>query len=516
MMKKNNNFVVLGGGSAGWLAALAAKKVFPESLVTLVESEEIGILGAGEGTTPPFVNFLNWLNIPIENVIYETNATIKNGIKFSNWKGDGDYYYHNFHPSDPTLSTHYSNSLGQENFGQYNVFHSLDALENISSKENSFVSFLNEKNKTPFSENGKGVMSYSEFALHFDANKMAKFLKSVAISRGVQRIEGVVSEIQEGEDGNISSLILKTGEEVPLDFVFDASGFSRLIIGKHYKAEWHSYDNLPANSAIPFFLPADKKIPPYTESIAMRYGWIWKIPLQDRYGCGYVYNSNLISEQDAVSEIEEFLGFEPEYPRKNKGGFSFSAGYYKTPWIKNCIAVGLSSGFIEPLEATSLWITVDNLRNAFSNPYALLSQNNEVIKDYNNIFCDFNSNVSDFIYFHYMGSRSDTDFWKNFKNNDSYPDRIKNMITYWSGSVPNYRHHLGFSGFLYPSWYDVAEGLELINRELIKKSASFNNFDKKYSSVYQKIRNRLRETSETCLSHNETISKLKQISEKHV
>ena len=137
------NIVVLGGGTAGWLTALTAKKAMPQANVTLVESEEIGILGAGEGTVPPFVELLDWLEIPVAKIVANTNATIKNGIKFTNWNNDNDYYYHNFSPYDITVSNHHSDVISHENFSRYNIFHSFEILNDESSKTSSFISSLN-------------------------------------------------------------------------------------------------------------------------------------------------------------------------------------------------------------------------------------------------------------------------------------------------------------------------------------------------------------------------------------
>jgi hypothetical protein len=192
------------------------------------------------------------------------------------------------------------------------------------------------------------------------------------------------------------SLILENNEEQLVDFVFDCSGFHRLLIGKHFNSEWASYkEYLPVDMAVPFFIPIDEEIPPYTEAIAMKYGWMWKIPLQNRYGCGYVFDSSLISEEDAAKEIEEYLGFVPEYPRKNKGAFKFNAGGYKTPWVKNCIAIGLASNFIEPLEATSIFSSIDSLRRAVFNTLSLEECNDDIIDRYNKEIESINSALAD-------------------------------------------------------------------------------------------------------------------------
>jgi tryptophan halogenase len=229
---------------------------------------------------------------------------------------------------------------------------------------------------------------------------------------------------------------MENNYNISCDFVFDCSGFHRLIIGKTFNAKWNSYkDFLPSDSAIPFFIDMIDSIPPYTEAIAMKHGWMWKIPLQNRFGCGYVFDSSLISEEEAVKEIEEFLGYVPFYPRKEKGGFKFDAGAYEETWINNCLAVGLSANFIEPLEATSLWVTSYSLSLFFSNPNSITNTSNEVREQFNKTVLDQNSEIANFVYFHYMSLRKDTDFWKKFSYENA-PKSLKEKISLWKYKLP--------------------------------------------------------------------------------
>ena len=251
-------------------------------------------------------------------------------------------------------------------------------------------------------------------------------------------------------------LTLDTQKVIPLDFVFDCTGFYRLLIGKHYNSKWKTYtDVLPVKAAVPFFLEPnfDEELPTYTDSIAMKYGWMWQIPLQHRTGCGYVYDSDLISEEEAIQEIEEYLGFEPLYPRKNKGGFKFEAGCYETPWVKNCIALGLSAGFIEPLEATSIMVTIGCLQDIFSNVQNIQDKNSPFREVYNTLVEKKNDEIRDFLYFHYMTGRTDTDFWKKFTFENA-PKSLQHKITMVLGSVP--RRIESWEIFGFDSWFDVA------------------------------------------------------------
>jgi len=363
-------YVVLGGGTAGWLTALYVKENFPYSDVTVIASSEIGILGAGEGTTPPFINFLKEINISFDDIVTHAKGTIKKGIKFTNWSGNKKQYFHNF-------------------------------------------------------ESG---LTQGNTALHFDANLLAKYLQSKGLERGIKLIDKEVTSIQ-GKD-NITGLILKDNSIVPLDFVFDCSGFKRLIIGKHYNTPWKSYQSiLPVNRAMPFFLENNNKnLPEYTEAIAMKHGWMWKIPVQGRYGCGYVFDKSHATDEEIKNEIEEYLNVEIISPRM----FSFDAGCYETTWINNCVAIGLSSGFAEPLEATSIWIQTESIQYLLKSITGIISNNINAKKGYNLAIQNMNSEIANFLHFHYLTERDDTNFWNSFNQNERIviPPPNDNILTF--------------------------------------------------------------------------------------
>lgn len=477
----SKKIVVLGGGTAGWLTALMAKRIMPDNDVTLVESEEIGILGAGEGTTIQVVRILDFLGIPVSDVIKEASATIKNGIKFTNWTPDKDYFYHGFAPLN-------HENVGEvvSTFGSHNVSYMLNTLQDTEKKEFDFCAVYSDKNKVPFyptnSENlsfFKDITDYvniATFALHFDARRFASMLQKYATSRGITRIEGKVADITSKSNGDIESLVLDSKVSVEGDFFFDCSGFNRLIIGKHYNGLWKSYsDRLTVNKAIPFFIKYEdgEEPAPYTESIAMKYGWMWKIPVEFRYGCGYVYDSSYISEEEAIKEVEEMLGRKIEVPKT----FSFEAGYYENPWINNCVAVGLSAGFIEPLEATSILVSILSLQNVLDNSGAMFERHEEYIKNYNKKMSSYNDNISDFIYFHYMGGRTDTLFWKKFQDVSLAPDYVKKVLSEWETCIPT-QSQFTDNLFPYMSWYQVANGINVSNKQLISSVAVASGYEK--------------------------------------
>lgn len=382
-------YVIVGGGTAGWLTALYINKHFPNDQVTVIASSEIGILGAGEGTTPPFIDFLKEVDISEKDLYNNCKATIKTGIKFTNWNGNDDEYFHNF------------------------------------------TTGLN--------------------ALHFDASLLAKYFQSVALSRGVKLIDSEVIEPEFKENKDISALILKSGERIELDFLFDCTGFKRMFIGGYYKSNWIEYP-MPCKRAIPFFLPNDvQNLPPYTESVAMKYGWIWKIPVQGRYGCGYVFDSSMTSDEDAKEEIRQYLGHDFVSPKT----FNFSAGAYDECWINNCMAVGLSAGFIEPLEATSIWVQIMALRI-----FVQVFDKQEAKKKLNSDIKEINEDVLSFLYYHYMSKRTDSDFWKNFTTNNKMPIKLTNLLK--SNDMILALEKYNFNMFNRDSWKAIKNGINYV------------------------------------------------------
>jgi len=343
--------VVLGGGTAGWLTSLFIKKFKKDSEVILIESEKIGILGAGEGSTPNFPLILKSLNINETEFLTETKSTIKQGIDFINWRGDGNSYLHYF----------------EGNYGY-----------------------------------------------HFDARLVADYFKKIALERDIIHIIGDVDSFQKHND-NILSLTIEGGDTIAIDFIFDCSGFARLILGKELNGKWvDTTDYLTVNSAIPFFLPMKDKLniksKTTTKAIAMDYGWMWQIPLQHRWGCGYVFDDRYLNSAEAKKEIEEFLGHNIDVPRTIK----FKSGYYKEVWKGNCIAIGLSSSFFEPLEATSLMSVIIQLFS-IKNDNSFLNINHR--NKYNKLIEDTNKQILAFVRHHYICDKKNTNFWKDIKNN---------------------------------------------------------------------------------------------------
>lgn len=370
-MKYDKNFpvrVVIGGGTAGWLTALTLLKIpNHNSNVVLVESDKVPSVGAGEGTTPNIVQILRYLQIPKDVFFEKTRATKKVGIDFSNWNGDGKSYDHLF-------------------------------------------------------AHNTGLTSL-EYAYHFDSLAIITYLKEVAISRGVIH---VIDHYQSCDrDGDIiTNINLRDYGKLPVERVYDCSGFARLIIGKEYNTKWiNTEEYLPVNSAIPFTLPMEDDVKgkdTLTRAVAMKYGWLWMIPLQSRWGCGYVHDGSLVSEEDARKEIEEYVG-KPIFGSLSAKRISFKSGYYEKPYIGNVVAIGLSSGFFEPLEATSLATTIKQLFRITNSGF------NYNIDEDNAFFNSVQRQILWFLTLHYVSNREDTEFWKHHKVKE-IPEGLLNVL----------------------------------------------------------------------------------------
>ena len=458
------NIVVVGGGTAGWLTALYAKKQLPNDNITVIESAEIGILGAGEGSTPMLVQFLEDLGISISDLVKDCDATIKNGIKFTNWNNDNNFYYHGFYNDSKIGNAFYSHlnpsAAKVASIAINNGLKEVDFPENVSEKNKVPIVFRAKKHKNKLLD----FENLSGISVHFNATKLANKLKEVALSRGIKIVEGKIKTVGLSDKNYVESLVLENNESVQCDFVFDCSGFHRLIIGKTFNSKWKSYKEfLPVDAAIPFFTNMTDEIPPYTEAIAMKYGWMWKIPLQNRFGCGYVYDSSLISEQEAVAEIESMLGYAPTYPRKDKGGFKFDAGCYEETWVNNCVAIGLAGNFIEPLEATSIFVSMVQIGTFFNNADHIIGSSDDLREKFNKNILNLNTIISNFIYFHYMTLRKDTEFWQKFSYENA-PEKIKEKINTWKDRLPNDLDNQDVWQSV--SWLAVGSGLNLINKSI--------------------------------------------------
>lgn len=504
------NIVIIGGGTAGWLTALAAQKRYPEHKVNVIESTKIGILGAGEGSTPNLIPFLSSLGISVLDLIQKTNSTMKLAIKFDNFNSEKKSYYHGFAINRFNLKTK-DIILKNKTSNNTPILDLVCMAEGLPQDQYKTSSMALNLNKLPFvskNESPKNISDfdiYNLYSLHFDARAMAKYLSELAISRGVIHIDGIIKDFAQDINGNVVEIKIEDGLDIKSDFVFDCSGFARIINKNIFNTKWKSFsENLPAKKAVPFFLDIDKEnIPAYTESIAMEYGWMWKIPLQHRYGCGYVFDSDYITEDEAKIEIEKKLGHEIQSPKT----FNFDPGHYETIWNKNTVAIGLSSGFVEPLEATSIMQSVKILEIVFRADYNIFKNDKEHIKIVNEQYTADCEEIRDFLYMHYMTDKTNNDFWKQFTTNNKMPEGLKEKIEELNRFEYKVNQDLSFDPI---SYYIIMNGNNTIDKESLKTIKSLYSSEKKSIELINKKKTVL---SNYFIDHSDFIRKMGGFSE---
>ena len=406
--------VIAGGGTAGWLAAAALSHQLGKVLdITLIESDEIGTIGVGEATIPPIRIFHKLLQIDEQEFMRATAATFKLGISFENWGQKGDHYIHSFgRNGKPTWMCEFHNfwlrslELGvQSELGDY-------CFELQAAKAGKF-----------------GILQQVDvnFAYHFDAGQYAKFLRKFAEGFGIKRVEGKIKGVrQNATTGFIESLELNSGAVIEGDLFIDCTGFRGLIIEQTLKTGYEDWSHwLPCDSAAAVQTELTGAAPPYTRSIAHDSGWRWCIPLQHRVGNGLVFSSQFLADDAAKEELVNAIDGKPlTMPRVLK----FQTGRRRQVWNKNCVALGLSSGFIEPLESTSIhlmMVGVTRLLHLF--PFGGIHQ--AAIDQYNEAARIEMEKTRDFVVLHYHATqRGDTAFWRHCRDMpipDSLAQRIE-------------------------------------------------------------------------------------------
>jgi tryptophan halogenase len=466
------NFVVVGGGTAGFLTALYTRKMFPNDEVTVIHSKDIGVLGAGEGSSPNLVELFDYLEIPIDYLIKKTKATIRNGTKFSNWSNEGDTFYTDFAKTIDQINPYHMNST--INFREFMGPSIYDIVTICNDSDtNSLKKLIDEKNKVYFMHNSKIDLNlvpfyefqrFSKFGINFDAKLMASVLEQISNDRNINVIDGKVKDFMLNDLNDVTKVIMENEETIDVDFIFDCSGFARLLIGKLYKTDWISYsDRLPVDRAIAFFLEIDKNnIPTYTNATALEYGWMWQVPLQHRYGCGYAYDSSYLSEEDAKKEVEEKIGQEINIVKS----FNFNPGVYKEIWKNNCLSIGLASGFLEPIDATSLSQVVTLLENFFLLKHKIFDNNDVSKKEINDYYVNQSSSMSDYVQMHYLTNKTNSEFWLNFEENHPILDSLKDKINKMDNTV--LRNDAIRETFSEHDYYTVWHGMHRLNIDNIK------------------------------------------------
>lgn len=398
-----NSVLIVGGGTAGLTAALILKNRFPKLVVDVVKSDEIGIIGVGEGSTEHWKEFSDFCGFTLHELIKETKATFKFGIMFEDWTKDP--YFHNV-----------TGEVNDVRYGQYLGGYAYTIINNL--KPQQYTNSYCFKNKI--------ILNNYPNQFHFNTFELNKFLLNKCLKIGINIFIDNIKEINLNSSGSIEN-INSNSKNYKYDFYIDSTGFKKILISK-LGAKWISYkDYLPMNEAIAFPTEDTEEYTPYTLSKAMNSGWMWRIPTIGRWGNGYVFNNSYINAEQAKKECEEYLGFEINIAKNIK----FEAGTVDTPWIKNCVAIGLSSSFIEPLEATSIGTSI---QQSFLLMHLLINYKESDIKLYNNTFKNIVENIRDFVVMHYMVNKNNSKFWKELKLN--LPESLLSNLEKWKFRLP--------------------------------------------------------------------------------
>lgn len=443
--------VIVGGGTAGWMAAAALSKALGTRTysVTLVESEEIGTVGVGEATVPSIQLFNQNLGIDENQFMKETNATFKLGIRFVNWSSPGSDYFHPFGAYGIDMNgvnfTHYwlryVQSGGSADFGLFNP-------QTLAARQGRFGRTQEINPKLP----------PVNYAFHFDAALYARFLRKFSEGQGVVRREGrIVGVAQHPDSGDIASVTLADGTTVAGDLFIDCSGFRGLLIEETLKSGYTDWSQwLPCNRAAA--VPCDKTeaVLPYTRSTAQEAGWQWRIPLQHRTGNGYVFCDAYLSEDEAARRLLERLdGKAQTDPRIIR----FTTGHGKQMWNRNVVALGLASGFLEPLESTSIHLVQTGIFRLLKY-FPKNGIDNAVREAFNLEMLGEYDNVKDFLIAHYkVTTREDTPFWAYVKHM-AIPDSLMlRMAVFESQNASMVRAEELFKD---ASWFAVLAGQGLM------------------------------------------------------
>ena len=447
-MNAKTKVVVAGGGTAGWLTAFSLVTRLGKLLdITLVESDQIGTVGVGEATIPTMRTFHGLIGIDEKEFMAATQATFKLGIQFDNWGQQGDSFFHSF------------GEIGQRSWmAEFHEFWMEAKAQGFGGSLDEYCLELKAAKANKFSTMvGKKPVN---FAYHMNATAYAAYLRGKSEKAGVKRIEGRIKHVQNDEAGNISSLLLEDGKPVLGDVFIDCTGFRGLLIGDNLDVGYEDWSHwLAADSAIAVQTQAVEAPRPYTRAIAHSAGWQWRIPLQNRVGNGIVYASQFLSDDEAQDTLlANLTGQTITEPRQLR----FKTGRRKKAWHKNCIAIGLSSGFLEPLESTSIHlVTTAILRLMKLFPFG---GNTTMLAEQFNREAQLElETVRDFVILHYhQTQRNDSAFWDHYRSM-AVPDSLVHRMAMFRENGYAWPDDVGL--FRVDSWVQVMMGQGLMPKQ---------------------------------------------------
>lgn len=497
MNQPRKKVIVVGGGTAGWMAASALGKMLPHACsVELIESAEIGIVGVGEATLPHLRAFIQTLGLDEAAFMTATHATYKLGIEFRDFGKQGDSYLHPFGD--------FGRPLNGVPFLQYWLrMHALGQGGEVFEYSMANVMAAARRFAPPATDPGS-LLSMFNYAYQFDATRFGPFLRTFAEAQGVKRTEGrIVSVERHPETGHVAAVLLESGVRVEGDLFIDCSGFRSLLLGDALGEEWEDWSHwLPCDRAMA--LPSASspgEIEPLTRATAMPAGWRWRIPLQHRVGNGYVFSSAHLSEDEAASAI---LGAVEGEPLAEPRVLRFKAGRRKQSWSHNVVAVGLASGFLEPLESTSIYLVqaaITQLLELF--PIGAIE---DADRDEFNRSIDYEyDRIRDFLILHYHAStRDDSEFWR-YVRHMPIPDSLADKIALFrrAGRIQRYGHGLFFE----PSWIAVLIGQGVIPENWDQRIDA--GPPRELGEALDRLRGRISDEVQALPGHRETLERQK-------
>ncbi|MDV6331618.1 tryptophan halogenase family protein [Asticcacaulis sp. 201] len=430
-MSQTRSVVIVGGGTAGWLTAgLIAANHKGHLSVTLVESPNVKIIGVGEGTWPTIRNTLKKIGISETDFLRACDGTFKQASKFVNWTTGDDHYYHPF-----MLPKAYDQiNLAPYWQAQPNGLSFADAV--------SYQPAACAQDLAPKTVTVPEFGAITNYAYHLDAGKFAPFLQKHCVENlGVRHVLADVTQIENDEDGYIARLLIDGGEAIAGDLFIDCTGFLSLLIGKHYGAEFTSCaDQLFIDTALAIQVPyehEDAPIASVTKSTAQRAGWIWDIGLTRRRGIGHVYSSRFLSDDEALADLKAYIGPSGAHLTFDEvRKIPIRSGHRQTPWVKNCVAVGLSSGFVEPLEASSI-VMAELSAQMIADQMPVNRTAMAVVEKRFNATLNYRwARIIDFLKLHYVLSQREEPFWVANRDPSTIPESLKDLLSLWRYHFP--------------------------------------------------------------------------------
>jgi len=480
------NILIVGGGSAGWMTA----SIFLQSLgasgskITLIESANIPSIGVGEGTTPLFKRFLNFLNIPEAEFMTACKATFKLGINFPGWTSSEEFetYFHPFAaPGHNQYEQDFFNNCHLRRQGQF---------PNTNSSDYFFNSELAAQSKAPHGP-PPSDSNATDYAYHFDTALLAVFLKKRCIEQGINYVSDDVSDVVLKDNGDISHIISAENGDIAADLFIDCTGFRRLLIGKMPDTDTLSYKPRLFNDSASVIRTAvhdNVDFPPLTESRAMKCGWAWRIPIGSKISWGYVHSADYTSQEDAEQELRDLIGEDAvDIPALH---IKLQTGRVSKHWNNNCLAIGLSQGFIEPLEATALALTQFTI-NRFVTHFSRGDYQATYRDHFNDIINEAFDCTVDYIQLHYkLNSREDSAYWRDCRANENITDTQRAVLAGWDDTSVDFisvlKEQVHRSSYAPYSWYCILAGMGRFNEvgKSKPRSEMVNPYNDEVSSFY--------------------------------